>query len=352
MIATYRFFILQQLFKVKNFILSILISLSQFGFAQQYNFKRLSVEEGLSEPGLYSICEGPEGKLWIGLENSGVVKYDGWTFQPIDISLTGTDVRCVFKSSEDEMWIGSSFDGIAVFSKDTIHSISTKTELLSNHVRAIVEDVEGQIWVATMAGGISVFENKKKINQFHNKNGLPSLNSRVLLSAKDGSVWAGTDNGLVKFKSTNSIEKIYSANSGLKSNKILSLAEDQQGKLWVGTEKGLSCIVKGKVVNYDHPELNKRIRVKSLLVDDENNVWLGSKEGLLCLTLVKNKIQAKRYSEENGLSNNRIRCLYQDKSKAIWIGTYFGGINKFFNSKFSLITEKKGKENFAIRSIA
>lgn len=338
---------------MKRFLLYVFVLIINFGFGQNYNFKRLSVEEGLSQPGLYSVSEGPEGYLWIGLENAGVVKFDGWSFSSIDIDKTGIDIRCIYKTSEDEMWVGSSYDGISVFDQDSILNISTDKGLLSNHIRAITEDVTGDIWVATMGGGISVFSDKEKVHQFNINNGLPSPNSRTIISTQDGKVYAGTDNGVAVFDHSE-LQKVYTQKNGLLGSKILSLAEDKNGNIWIGSTKGLNVITKDSIYSFNKSNLLKQNRIKSILVDDKNMIWLGSKEGVGCLNYdgaIKNGIQVKWFTEENGLSNNRIRCLFQDQSKAIWIGTYFGGVNRFFNSKFSLTTKSNGLSNNAIRSV-
>ena len=50
---------------------------SHLTVGQLYNFSKISIEEGLSSRGVYSMCEGPKGQLWIGLEGEGVNVFDG-----------------------------------------------------------------------------------------------------------------------------------------------------------------------------------------------------------------------------------------------------------------------------------
>ena len=37
-----------------------------------------------------------------------------------------------------------------------------------------------------------------------------------------------------------------------------------------------------------------------------------------------------------------MRCLYVDESKALWAGTYFGGVNRLFNESFSMHDKNNG----------
>ena len=38
--------------------------------------KKISFENGLSQLGFYSICQGPRGKFWIGLDSRGLNFFD------------------------------------------------------------------------------------------------------------------------------------------------------------------------------------------------------------------------------------------------------------------------------------
>jgi ligand-binding sensor domain-containing protein/serine phosphatase RsbU (regulator of sigma subunit) len=54
-------------------------------------------------------------------------------------------------------------------------------------------------------------------------------------------------------------------------------------------------------------------------------------------------------SSKEGLSNNRINCLMQDKQGFIWIGTFDGGLNKYDGYKFITYTNNP-KDNNSISS--
>jgi len=47
--------------------------------AQQYQFKKFSIEEGLSHPFAYTISEDRDGFIWIGT-GEGLCRFDGHTF--------------------------------------------------------------------------------------------------------------------------------------------------------------------------------------------------------------------------------------------------------------------------------
>mgnify|MGYP006148198385 CR=1 FL=1 len=320
-------------------------------FGQNYNFKRFSVEEGLSEPGLYCVQEDGRGELWIGLETGGVAIFDGQTFRTLRSEFNiGKDIRSIFRSSTDEMWIGSSFEGISIFDHGFERKITINDGLPSNHIRSFTEDFEGRVWAGTIGGGIAVFDDGKLIKTINEKSGIVSNNVKSLLLRSNGEVWAGTSRGISICDGLD-VNSNLTKRDGLASNEILALAEDKDGNVWIGTKDGLSVKLSDTIINVNRADGLKQLRIKSILIDRHNDVWIGTRNGIgkiVVNNLLKKKINIKWFTQENGLSNNRIRCLYEDSSGAIWIGTYFGGINMLFNESFSLMQSTHGLTDDAI----
>ena len=60
----------------------------------------------------------------------------------------------------------------------------------------------------------------------------------------------------------------------------------------------------------------------------------------------------KYYSTSNGLTNDDIRAIKQDRSGIIWVGTYGGGVCKYDHGNWSSIQERDGLLDNRIYSIA
>lgn len=341
------------LIKREVILLASLFLFSLVGLGQLYNFKKLSVEEGLSAHGVYSMCEGPKGKLWIGLEGEGVNVYDGWSVYRYNDFHLGKNIRVVFKDSKNNMWFGSEFQGISVVENNVLHKITTDDGLFVNHIRGIVEDENGVEWVATFGGGVSVIDEFKVVKNLNKSSGLPSSYCRTIFKGIDGSIWIGTDNGLVQIKE-GKVVHVYDKKNGLPHNTILSVSQSDDGDVWIGTQKGLAVLKDGKIFTLDSQQKIKADRIKSVLTTREGDVWIGTKSGLGKIKirdLVNAEYDIQWYDDRNGLSNNRVRCLYQDASRAIWIGTYFGGVNNLFNESFSLYNKSNGLHDNVITAL-
>ncbi len=48
------------------------------------------------------------------------------------------------------------------------------------------------------------------------------------------------------------------------------------------------------------------------------------------------------YTSKDGLSNENVRDIYQDRDGVIWLGTYGGGLNRFKDGRFFAVTTREG----------
>lgn len=67
-------------------------------------------------------------------------------------------------------------------------------------------------------------------------------------------------------------------------------------------------------------------------------LFLLDYSGRLCAA---DSLTVTRLSIQNGLSNNSVRCVYQDKKGFIWFGTY-DGLNRYDGSEFKIFRNKIG----------
>ncbi len=324
------------------FMASLFLWLSNLN-AQLFNFKKLSVEDGLSAHGVYSFSEGPKGRLWIGLEGEGLNIYDGYEINRLKDPNLGKNIRAIYKDSKDRMWVGSEFNGISIIDGESVRKINREKGLTVNSIRGFSEDPRGGVWVATLGGGLYRFLNDSIDKKIGLDSGLPSLRCRSVLCA-GSSVFVGTDNGLAELKEGRVI-KVYKESDGLSSDKILAIKKGFGDDLWIGTQKGLGLIRNKKCYSFRTKDGLLNDRIKDVLVISNQELWVATRAGLgkvKITDLEKRLLRVKWYDDQNGLSNNRIRCLYMDASKALWIGTYFGGVNRFFNESFSLYDKSSG----------
>lgn len=114
--------------------------------------------------------------------------------------------------------------------------------------------------------------------------------------------------------------KVWHIQNGLPEETVQALAQAPDGYLWVGTTGGLSRFGGSRFVNFSNmtnpalPEDN----VFSILIAKDGTLWLSTEGGGL-VHYVHGVF--RDYSAQQGLADNFVRCVIQDRSGRLWIGT-------------------------------
>ncbi len=320
--------------------------------AQQYNFKRISIEEELPQAGVYDIYEDSNGFLWIALEGGGGCMYDGMEITNYTIAdgLAQNMVRSIGEDEEGNLWFGTSGNGISKFDGKVFINYSTGQGLSSEHVRAIVEDDYGDMWFGTFNGGVcKLLKNAKDSTQqflcFDVSDGL--INNRIWSCLKDskGNIWWGTSGGVSMWNGKSF--KNFTQRDGLPNDNIRAIFEDGLGNIWFGTDDG--------AVEYDGENFtvyNKQSgliddKVTAINQDKVGKMYFGTEEGITRY----DGIDYQHFTEKQGLSNNFIRDIYLDRTGNLWFATNFGGINRYSGDDFVHFSQTDGLRNNQILSV-
>ncbi len=339
--------------KKSSSILVILILYWSFGYAQQYNFKRYSIEEGLPRSGVYSLIEDSKGYLWIATEGGGISVFDGEDFRTYTVGdgLGHNIIRCVFEDDQGNLWFGTQGKGVTKFDGQEFTNYDVSSGLSNNIVRSIGQDNQGNLWFGTFGGGVCKFNLKNKdleegiVECLTTEDGLLHNRVRAMLKDSRGYMWFGTDGGISRFNGR-TFEN-FTTEDGLLHNRILVIYEDGSKNLWFGTEDGVARYdgSEFKVFTTEDGLIHNRIR--AICQDNQGYMWFGTVDGISKLT--GNRFQ--NYTESEGLSNARIRSIIKTSAGDLWFGTYFGGINRYSGDMFVHYTEEDNLSNNQINTV-
>lgn len=326
-----------------------LLLLTIAGYAQQYNFTRYSIEEGLPRASVYSVYEDTEGFIWVGVDGGGVCVFDGHEFITYDTEdgLASNTIRTVFQDHGGNMWFGTQDRGASRFDGKEFTTYDLHDGLPNNTIRAIAQDESGNIWFGTLGGGVCLLNvDSGEFTTYDEDDGLASDKVRCLLFDKEGNMWIGTDGGLTMYNGKTFVT--YDEADGLPHDKVLTLFQDRDDNLWIGTQDGLAYFQDRKrflVYTEDNGLVHNRI--KSISQDFQGRIWIGTREGVSMF----DRHGFHTYTKEEGLSNERIRSIICDSGGNLWFGTYFGGVSKFTADAFVHYTEQEGLINDQVLSI-
>src|SRR5690606_1840420 len=92
-------------------------------------------------------------------------------------------------------------------------------------------------------------------------------------------------------------------------------------------------------------------RVQAVLRANNGDIWMGTPAGLARLSDRGGTPQLRTIGERNGLGNDMVKCLYEDRSGGIWCGTHFGGMSRYTSDAFMHFTERDGLASKIVSAI-
>jgi signal transduction histidine kinase/streptogramin lyase len=219
-----------------------------------------------------------QGGFWATFNSRGLTYSLTNSLQTFGIG-KGSNAWSVLVDSRQQVWAGTSGEGLFRFNSPSFQSVSTAEKI-----------------------GPDIF---------------------ALFESRDGKIWAGGENGLGSYDGQD--WKIFNASNGFPPNAVRAIAEDTNGNLWIGTEAGLFSLRDGKISAEAAPVND----ISCLLVDRDGALWVGtSGHGL---ALFENG-KWTRFSTTNGLASADIGYFIQDDSDHLWIGSYEGLLRLSFTN--------------------
>jgi len=355
--------------------------------ASDYFFKRISIEQGLSHPGVNCILRDQNGALWIGTRHglNRVNRNDlKIYFNKNDdkSSLPGNYIHNLNEDGQQNMWVVSD-GGLSLYNK-TEDSFETK---IPNRIQAIANIQSGVLF-----GGYTAIYHydytTRNIERLPLRNNDPEKDVVYkdyfvthLIPVNDSIILAGTEcdgiftynlktsdftplitkdtdplrtilydretgdiffsvfqNGLYCYSADGKLKKHYTtANSELSNNIILDIKE-HQGKIWISTDGGGIDIFDVENNTFSHiqhiPGDVNSLPVNSitvLYIDSNDNLWAGTvRDGAFLFkeTYIKTYKDITLGSNK-GLSEKVVISLFEDNKMNLWIGTDGGGLNMF-----------------------
>ncbi|MDB6034313.1 MAG: putative Two component regulator propeller domain protein, partial [Verrucomicrobiales bacterium] len=221
---------------------------------------------------------------------------------------------------------------------------TTRDGLAGNNVLSVCEGADGTIWVGGN-GGLSRIRNDHVV-PMKGEEPLPEVTARCLWPLPDGAVWlAKPGHGVFEFRDR-FILRI--PPTDLPDTLIDALYEDRAGRRWIGTPRGVAVFKDGTIIaRYTKATGQPLQDVRCILEDHDQNMWFGT-QGRGLIRLRAGRFDA--FTTRDGLSNDRVWALHEDKQGTLWIGTE-DGLSRWKAGKLFSFTTKHGLMENAILCI-
>ena len=281
------------------------------------------------------MTEDANGNMWYGTSDKGVVGYEG--------PLASKKTTCMETTPDGSIWVGSRQNGLTRIKNGGVTIYSTATDsmrtLIDDHVNALCADKTGNLWIATN-GGLQVYNpTMNSFSSYTRENGKLNTNSiTALFYAKNNTLLVGTAEGLIKLNLSTTDKELLTGNStNLKqftSNYITQVIQDSRGLIWVGTREGVN------ILNLEDDDLDYLTKKEGLtnnaisgLAEDKNhNIWITTSNGVTRVVVQRNHETGKNnyglynYDTSDGLQSNEfnVGSIITKKDGNVVFGGLYG----------------------------
>jgi len=151
---------------------------------------------------------------------------------------------------------------------------------------------------------------------------LPAI--QAMAQTTDGYLWLGTGNGLIRFDGIRFVRWEAGPGEELPSRDIRCLLSSSRGGLWIGTAFGIARFDRGRLVRY--PAADRTLgAVISMVEDPSGSLWiLHVRDTNASLAILRQDGSVRTYGPADGLPDQRLAAIYQDRAANLWIGSNGG----------------------------
>ncbi|TKG94207.1 response regulator [Puteibacter caeruleilacunae] len=299
--------------------------------AQSFNFKHLSVKEGLSQATIKCMAQDSLGRIWLGTRD-GLNCYDGSTISTYregsrPNTIKGQVINCLLLEG-DSLWVGTD-KGLNLLNLKTLVFESLEVESGFQTITRY-----NNMFLGGSVRGLFIIDwpNRSHRRAFQFTKKTHAVNSICKLN--DGSLLWGTkashlEVNLLKY------HPMMGKDIPISKEAINSIFQDKQGNIWYGTNgNGLFCVDQNfntllhfRSDNSQYP-LTSNV-VHYIMQDHRNKIWIATTNGITVYDPLVDKCTLCRNSlyDASSLSHDGVMCILQDQQNTIFAGTYYGGLN-------------------------
>ena len=299
----------------------------------QFAHTAWGTKDGAPSP-VTALAQTPDGYLWLG-DHDGLYRFDGVVFERYQPQSGGPfpvgTVSSLLALPNGDLWIAFQPGAVSLLRNGNATTFTVREGVPNGAIFSFAQDWEGTIWVGTSSGLARLEGDRwKEVGKDWN---FPGKSASTIFLDRRRTLWVSTEDTLVflppgarKFQPT-----------GMRVGQLTNIAQAANGKLWMAeTTRSVRPIpLSDKQLPSDETEV--QVGSQGILFDHDGALWITSiGDGLRRSSapeLLKGKMKevnaaVESFTSKNGLSDDYVRMILQDREGNIWVGTN-SGLDRF-----------------------
>ena len=303
-------------------------------------FRRLTINDGLSDNSIYVVFKDSRGFLWIGT-HVGLNRYDGFRFKHFfegPDAIPDNSINAIFEDSAGHLWIHTPL-GYSYLDLSDERVVQDPSPWLASHgitgtVEILQVDAHGDLWAVCGSTLFEVDLRSDKTGSWALEGKPADITATDLVFSEDEITLCCSDGRILR------IDPVSMKTAAVETE--ISLNPDSQDPDYrlFKDSAGLEIIYTGEV-SWTHDTVTGEWKSYNLLVRDvaadaSGRVWIATDhDGLLVYTPGEDTagLFSGERSPDTPFLGECIQCLYCDNNGVIWLGTYKSGLSFIYDGK-------------------
>ena len=298
-----------------------------------------------------------KGLIWVGTESGGIAKLvprqlllQNYVHTESSTSISPNPVNAMYVEPDGTVWVGTVEGGLNRMEgekegkregvKGFTHFTKENSALSHNSVSVLAADDAGRLWVGTWGGGLNVVDLASRvvrpIEMPAEQTRLTNYIGALAYDSRNQGLWIGSNDGLFFYDlRTQALTEPFEDCQMIRG--CIGSVIDNDGVLWIGCMQGVCAIdlktrKNGQFVyrnlkyRLNIPDSRIYEKISSFCLAKDGTLWLGSNGYGLYKRVVdqQGKEHFEVLTQEDGLVNNAVKGLVEDRNGRLWVTTQNG----------------------------
>ena len=276
------------------------------------------------------LAQTKDGALWLAT-GEGLFRFDGVRFERVE-ALSQMNIDSMLPTRDGSLWVVFYTGRVSRLFKGNVTTFSLQELPRTN---ALAEDRDGSLVAATANGGLARFRDGQWQEAAHALH-LSAKRSRSVWFDRDGVLWLVTEDRLLKLRPGDD-HFMYAGVPGRPKRRMDIFAQSPSGAIWFSNADSVRSLSSGG------SEIDISAEVTKVLVDREGALWIGTfgsglwrihaPAAISGLKITVPGPQAERFTTKDGLSDDHIYSMIEDREGNLWVATV-AGLDRLRNGIF------------------